>query len=487
MMEAPIPIERDDHVLRARRTAATTRVMLGVLGIGLLLASPGLLPHPALGIAGFATILLTSIVQLAATRVSLLRLEESLAGAAAILIIGFGDQQVNVLSVLWMIAVATGVMARGGRVDSVGRTVVLAAMALPVLRMGEIDGPYLAFCAGVIGLQLTSGRLTLELNRLLRQARLEAESAETLLYAGDIAARLGDGAGPRPPLAAPQQRSLTSAEEENARQALARLIAGEGMAMAAQPIVDVASGEVHAYEALARFERRRSDSSPLHWFALAEELGERPALERACLGGALELFQRRPSGTLLSVNLSLPVLLEAETLEMLRRLARGRAKGLDGLIVELTEETLVSNHLDFETTLADLRALGARIAVDDVGAGYSGLRQITTVVPDYLKLDRALVAGIHRDPDRAALVGALTGYARQVGSRLVAEGIEHRPELECLRELEVPLGQGFYLAVPGKPWPQPDKDLAAPGRKDEPAPTPDRFGLSIQAAGIPAP
>jgi EAL domain-containing protein (putative c-di-GMP-specific phosphodiesterase class I) len=477
MRERPVPIERDDHVLRARRTAASTRVVLGLLGIGLIALQPSLLPTPALGIAGFAAILLTSIIQLTSSRVSLLRVEESLAGIAAILIIGLGDQQVNVLSVLWLVAVATGVMARGGRVHWIGRTVVLAAMALPVLRLGELSGAYAAFCAGVIGLQLTSGRLTRELNRLLGQARLEAESAETLLYAGDIAARLGGGSGPpRPPEPEPSPRSLSADEEANARGALERLIAGEGMAMAVQPIVDVAGGRVHAYEALARFERRRSDRSPLHWFALADQFGERGALERTCLNGALELFERRPGEALLSVNLSLPVLLEAETQEALRRLARDRSCGLEGLIVELTEETLVSTHLDFETTLGDLRALGARIAVDDVGAGYSGLRQITAVVPDYLKLDRALVAGIHQNPDRAALVGALTGYAAQVGSKLVAEGIEHEAELECLRELEVPLGQGFYLGAPGKPWPGPSDPRT--GHEEADAADPDPAVLS---------
>lgn len=460
--------------------------MLGLLGIVLIALQPSLLPTPAFGIAGFMAILVTSVVQLTSSRVALLRAEESLAGIAAILIIGLGDQQVTVLSVLWMVAVATGVMARGGRVHWIGRTVVLAALALPILRMGEISGAYAAFCAGVIGLQLTSGRLTRELNRLLRQARLEAESAETLLYAGDIAARLGDGSAPRPPLPEPTPRTLSGEEELGARQALARLIAGEGMAMAVQPIVEVGSGRVHAYEALARFERRRSDRSPLHWFALAEELGERPELERACLRSALDLFQRRPGKALLSVNLSLPVLLEEETMDALRTLARSRPRGLEGLIVELTEETLVSNHLDFEATLADLRALGARIAVDDVGAGYSGLRQITSIVPDYLKLDRALVAGIHRDPDRAALVGALTGYANKVGSRLVAEGIEHRAELECLQALEVPLGQGFHLGVPDRPWPLRDGQ-AALGHSAALAPDPDRFSLSIQAAGSPGP
>jgi EAL domain-containing protein (putative c-di-GMP-specific phosphodiesterase class I) len=89
-----------------------------------------------------------------------------------------------------------------------------------------------------------------------------------------------------------------------------------------------------------------------------------------------------------------------------------------------------------------------------MGAGYSGLRQITAVHPSYLKLDRSLVSGIDEDDERAALVGALAGYSKQVGSMLVAEGVETEAELSAIRLLGVPLVQGFYLGRPGAPWPQ---------------------------------
>jgi EAL domain-containing protein (putative c-di-GMP-specific phosphodiesterase class I) len=103
--------------------------------------------------------------------------------------------------------------------------------------------------------------------------------------------------------------------------------------------------------------------------------------------------------------------------------------------------------------IAPLRARGATLAVDDMGAGYSGLRQITTVHPRYLKLDRSLITGIDSDSERAALVGALAGYSRQVGCLLIAEGVEHEAELLALAGLGVPLVQGFYLSRPGAPWP----------------------------------
>jgi EAL domain-containing protein (putative c-di-GMP-specific phosphodiesterase class I) len=462
LIAGSVPIETDGHILRARRTAATTRVAMGILGIALIVAQPRLLPHPALGVSAFATIALTAGVQLAAPRLLWLGVEESLAGTAGVLLIGFGGQWVNVLSLLWMVAVASGVLARGGRVHWLGRTILLGALALPIARAGDLHGEYAAMCVATIAFLLTAGRLTRELNLLLRQARLQADSAETLLLAGDIAARMADrggrlggpGGDPRPAPMETAGESFPAADLSIAEGALTQLLGGEGLSMVVQPIVDIHSGVVHAYEALARFAHPRIDGGPLQWFALAEQLGQRAALERACLLLALDLFARRPAGASISLNLSAPVLLEDRTMAMLER-AGGRGPGdLDGLIVEITEETLVHSDTELQDAIEPLRARGARLAVDDMGAGYSGLRQITSVRPAYLKLDRSLVSDIDSDGERAALVGALAGYAKQVGSLLVAEGVENQAELDTVRELGVPLVQGFYLGRPGEPWPE---------------------------------
>jgi EAL domain-containing protein (putative c-di-GMP-specific phosphodiesterase class I) len=95
-----------------------------------------------------------------------------------------------------------------------------------------------------------------------------------------------------------------------------------------------------------------------------------------------------------------------------------------------------------------------RFAVDDMGAGYSGLRQMTTVRPTYMKLDRSLIRGIDADPARGALITALLGYARQTGGHIVAEGVETAAELAALSDLGVELVQGFHIARPGSPWPR---------------------------------
>jgi EAL domain-containing protein (putative c-di-GMP-specific phosphodiesterase class I) len=465
-LEGVTPIENDDHVLRARRTAAMTRIVLGILGVDLILAQPHLPAHRLLTIAGFCTITATALVQRLAPRLSWLKIEESLAGIAAVLIVGFGEQRVTVLSVLWLAAVASGVMARGGRVHWIGRMVVLGAMAMPAVIQGHVTSDYIALCAAAIGLLLTSGRLTRELNHLLSQARIDADSAETLLLAGDIASRMagrgagGTGAGGARPSGSGEE-TLGAAELSRARDAIARLIAGEGLTMAVQPIAEIRTGSIHAYEALARFAQGDPDKGPLPWFALAEQLGQRDALERACLRKALDLFGHRPRGTRLSVNLSAPVLLDPLTLHMLLEAGARHADALQGLIVEITEETLVRGELQLASAFEPLRAQGAQLAVDDMGAGYSGLRQIVAVRPSYLKLDRSLVCGIDHDKDRAALVSALVGYAAQVGGLLVAEGIESPAELRRLREIGVPLGQGFHLGRPCASWAGDDAKVPA--------------------------
>jgi EAL domain-containing protein (putative c-di-GMP-specific phosphodiesterase class I) len=480
----PFAIERDDPIARARHTASVSRVALGVLGIVLILDRPDLLPLLGCGIAGFAVILVTALLQLADLRIVWVQVEECFAATAAILIIGVQDERVNAITLLWMVALAAGVMARGGRVHWIGRLVVLVALALPIVRTGGLGLEYAAFIVALLALQLTAGQLTVELNSLISDARHDAENAETLLLAGEIASRvvqrddiaIRDGAavdlrpaspGPAPP--------PTDSEVARTRAALARLIAGDGLRMVVQPIVDLRCGRVHAYEALARFGRRRTDHSPLHWFAIADELEEREALERACLRAALELFERRPAGARLAVNLSIPALLDPATFELLDDFAASRRDGLEGLIVEITEETLVGSTREVLRVGDTLRELGARLAVDDVGAGYSGLRQIIEVLPDYLKLDRSLVSDIDSDPDRAALVSAIAGYSRHVRSLLVAEGIEREEERRTLESLDVPLAQGFHLAMPGEPWPEVEAGALGEGEPE--------FSVSVPTHG----
>jgi EAL domain-containing protein (putative c-di-GMP-specific phosphodiesterase class I) len=124
----------------------------------------------------------------------------------------------------------------------------------------------------------------------------------------------------------------------------------------------------------------------------------------------------------------------------------------------VTEESLASDNEVMLHTIGDLRDRGVLFAVDDIGAGYSGLGQLATLRPAYLKLDRGLVSGLDGDATRASLVAAMNSYASATDALLIAEGIETEEEFSTLSEIGVPLLQGFLLARPAEPWPQPSTE-----------------------------
>ncbi|OMQ14171.1 hypothetical protein A7K94_0218525 [Modestobacter sp. VKM Ac-2676] len=122
------------------------------------------------------------------------------------------------------------------------------------------------------------------------------------------------------------------------------------------------------------------------------------------------------------------------------------------LTVEVTEHAPVDDYDALVGAIACLRTAGIRLAVDDVGAGYASLRHVLRLRPDAVKLDIALVAGVHEDPAKQAMVTALVAFSGQTGVRLVAEGLEDPAEREALQDLGVGYGQGHLF---GRPAPLP--------------------------------
>ena len=151
----------------------------------------------------------------------------------------------------------------------------------------------------------------------------DGDDAESLLRAVDVALRVAKRTGISQ-LSVYAGDPIAGRGPGGAHDALERLIGGEGLEMAVQPIVSVPEGAVHAYEALARF-RLGSSSNPLHWFALADEFAVRDRLELACLRAGLKLLDDLPEGTRLSVNLSGPLLLDPRTSDLLREHAAPRS------------------------------------------------------------------------------------------------------------------------------------------------------------------
>ena len=123
-------------------------------------------------------------------------------------------------------------------------------------------------------------------------------------------------------------------------------------------------------------------------------------------------------------------------------------------MIELTEQDTVLNHALLRERLRPWIARGALVAVDDAGAGFTSLEYVADIRPDFLKLSRGMVAGVDRDATREDVLRATAAFAREVGARIVAEGVERPEELETLRAMEIDYGQGWLFGRPGEAWPR---------------------------------
>jgi EAL domain-containing protein (putative c-di-GMP-specific phosphodiesterase class I) len=159
------------------------------------------------------------------------------------------------------------------------------------------------------------------------------------------------------------------------------------------------------------------------------------------------------SSAYLSVNLSPAAVLAPNLMPLLARVPMGR------LVIELTEHTAIQDYGPLLAALARLRASGARLAVDDAGAGFASLRHILRLAPDIIKLDITLTRDIDADPVKRALASSLVTFAREIDASITAEGVETAGELGALRELGIGSAQGYYLARPG-PLPLAVRSLA---------------------------
>jgi len=223
---------------------------------------------------------------------------------------------------------------------------------------------------------------------------------------------------------------------------IASVIDERAFAIAYQPIYDLSTDAVVSYEALSRFSALPY-RSPDQWFHDAALVGLGVDLELAAISAALDAFDTLPDGVSLSINASPEAIVSGELSN------RIDPRFVHRTIVEVTEHAKVADYDALHNALAPLKAAGLRVAIDDAGAGYSGLQHIIQLAPDIIKLDMSLTRGIDRDPALRALVTAMMYYARETGAIVVAEGIEMASEMQALRRLGVHRGQGYLLGKPG--------------------------------------
>lgn len=228
-------------------------------------------------------------------------------------------------------------------------------------------------------------------------------------------------------------------EDDRIRERVSDLVAAGGPDIVYQPIVDTTTRRWAGMEALSRFPRG-SGLSTEEWFRGAAAVGAELELELVAARRAVAALDHVDS--YLSLNLSAATVCTPEGQAFLAE------QPLDRIVIELTEHAEVVDYPMLLGVLAPLRADGLRIAVDDTGAGFASLRHVLRLGADIIKLDRSLISGLEHDPVRHALVGALTRFAAETGSRVVAEGVETAGELAAVEGLGVQCVQGYLLGRP---------------------------------------
>jgi EAL domain-containing protein (putative c-di-GMP-specific phosphodiesterase class I) len=260
-------------------------------------------------------------------------------------------------------------------------------------------------------------------NVLHRLARLKREALE-LVSSG------GMGAADRTGLEVSFDRALGS------------------MWMAYQPIVRMSDRTLFGYEALMRTDEK-SLPHPGAILDAAERLGRLPDLGRRVRELAVSPMDRAGDGTLLFVNLHSSDLSDDSLFSVTSSFGALSSR----IVLEITERTSLDDVVDARARVGELRNLGFRIAIDDLGAGYAGLTSFATLEPEIVKIDMSLVRGVDASPTKRKLVQSVVTLCKDLGMLVVAEGIETTTERDTLAALGCDLLQGYLLGRPSKAFP----------------------------------
>lgn len=208
-----------------------------------------------------------------------------------------------------------------------------------------------------------------------------------------------------------------------------------------QPIHCLVSRRILGFEALSRFSALPV-RAPDVWFQEAAQVGLGERLEMAAIERALAALDRLPADAYLGINVAPEYAINGA----LARTLAGRA--LHRISIEVTEHVAIGDYAAFAAAVTPLRERGARLTIDDAGAGYASFRHILKLQPDTIKLDMSITRDIDSDRTRRALAAALVRFAAETGSAIVAEGVETESELATLRALGITQAQGYLLGRP---------------------------------------
>ncbi|WP_322065478.1 EAL domain-containing protein [Burkholderia ubonensis] len=243
----------------------------------------------------------------------------------------------------------------------------------------------------------------------------------------------------------------------------ARLIADRALAAVFQPIVDLGSGTVIAYEGLIRGPRGTDLETPAALFAQAARDGASIALEHAAAITCLDAFAALGYDGKLFLNFSAGAILAlAREREHARMLLERAQIAAERIVIELTEQNATTDLAQVAPAVALLRDAGIQFALDDYGTANASMNLWLRLHPDVVKIDRFFIHDIALDPLKFEAVRAMQHFAHASGAKLIAEGIEHERDLIVVRDMGICCVQGFLL---GRPHARPER-VVAPAARD---------------------
>jgi EAL domain-containing protein (putative c-di-GMP-specific phosphodiesterase class I) len=229
------------------------------------------------------------------------------------------------------------------------------------------------------------------------------------------------------------------------------ILAPGGLSVLFQPMIEVVDGDLNFYalEALSRGPKGSNVERADVLFEYIRRKGREIEVDRACVASALAEAARIPGKLSISINVHASTLERDERfVDLLVEACESNGVVVTRIILEIVEQQQYWNHIPFFRTLDRLRDLGVRIALDDIGLGYSNHRMLLEVCPDLFKIDRYFVHGCSERPQARAAIESIVLLASRLGGRVVAEGLETSADFETILSLGIDLVQGYYFARP---------------------------------------
>ncbi len=216
-----------------------------------------------------------------------------------------------------------------------------------------------------------------------------------------------------------------------------------------QPLVVLATGKLHGFEVLARWQHPDLGMvSPDQFIPLAEKEGFIGEVSSQVLQKAFQAIAIHGIGLRLAFNISPLQLQDLALPEHIRLLAEVAGFSLEYATAEITESAMAANMTSARTITSDLKAMGCRIALDDFGTGYSSLYHLKSLPFDELKVDRSFVSSMTTERDSRKIVAAVVGLGQSLGLSTIAEGIETKEQADMLLRLGCDMGQGWHYGRP---------------------------------------